>query len=440
VTRKIITAREQCELLQPWLNRTADISGNHNLSLVDFFQWCANEHLRPNRAALEAYSQQSGISVEDFLNISSMLDDMGLDGHYLEILRDASRRFWAMASAEDAYDQKPNKDQRAQVGMPLQQNTSGKWYHVSPHKMEPDTILTPGGGISPYNYNNADMPTQRQKDWVWMDGPSAVRQWYYATLLGQIHQGKENPWAYIYEVEPSEGPHPWNGSGHDGHVAPSARIVREIATDKYNRLPDHLGAQRFWAMADTTKWHPLIKHEPRGKSGIYHITIPDKFSTTGKRLGDISYTRGLKGELQCVWEEDGNFGWKPRKHNESYIDSLIVHPDYQGQGIAQALIERLHKDFPDHKINPGATTPEGHGFTQRILETAPNASDTIAPNYKPHILDDDDVQAFNTNELERLVNAAKIIVGKFFRTSMPAPKNLSFRQHPDYPGDEPHKL
>jgi GNAT superfamily N-acetyltransferase len=391
------------------LSKTAS---SENLSLVEFFQWCAEEHLRPNRAALEAYSQRNSISAEDFLNISNMLEDMGLDGKYLDMVRFASQRFWAMANPEDAYDQNPNEYQRAQTEMPLRENASGKWYHVSPHKMEPDTILTPGGGVSPYNYDNDSMPTQRQKDWVWMDSPDAVKQWYYGTLMGQIQQGNENPWAHIYEVEPSEGPHPWNGSGQDGHVAPSARIVREIATDKYNRLPDHLGAQRFWAMADTTKWHPLIKHEPYGtKSGIYHITIPDKASVTGKRLGDLAYTRNLKGQGHYVWPDGESQRWEPRKNNESYIDSLIVHPDYQRQGIAQALIERLHQDFPDHHINPGATTPEGHGFTQRMLETAPEASEKLAPNYKPHILDDEDVEYFNKEQLERLVNA-RLLAGQ----------------------------
>lgn len=357
-------------------------------------------------------------------------DDEWDDDDYYDDSEDAAnrlgktaQRFWAMASPEDAYDQNPNDYQRAQIEAPLQQNTSGKWYHVSPHKMDLDTILSPGGGTSPYNYNNADMPTQRQKDWVWMDGPDAVKQWYYGTLMGQIQQGNENPWAHIYEVEPSEGPWPWNKSGTDGHVAPSARIVREIATDKYNRLPDDLegteapktASLRFWAMADTTKWHPLIKHEPygtRNQSGIYHITIPEKWSTTGRRVGDLSYTRSAKGEKHYVIDEaTGRYTYKPRTNDEVYIDSLVVHPDHQGQGVAQALIERLNKDLPTHRINPGATTPQGQGFTQRMLETNPGAQDIVAPNWTPHILDDEDTEDYTTSELERLVNA-KLLTGQ----------------------------
>ena len=333
-------------------------------------------------------------------------EDDDYDGSEAWPDRNASRRLWSMASPEDAHDQNPKDYQRAQTEMPLRQNTSGKWYHVSPHKMEPDTILSPGGGASPYSSDNV---TQRQKDWVWMDGPDAVKQWYYGTLLGQIQQGHENPWAHIYEVEPSEGPHPWNGSGQDGHVAPSARIVREIDTDKYNRLPDHLGSQRFWAMADTTKWHPIIKHDAPGfasKMGLYHITIPDKMNPTGRRIGDLSYTKYTKGDSHYGKDDkDGRWRYMPRPHSEAYIDSLIVHPDFQGQGVAQALVERLAQDHPEHRINPGATTPQGTGLTERLRKIIPEANDRLVPNYDPVILDDSDTEDFTKSELNRLVNA-----------------------------------
>lgn len=450
--KRILTARERHEMLEPWTTREA---GAESLSLVDFFQWCAENHLRPNRAALEAYSQQSDISTQDFLNISNMLESMGLDGHYLEILRSArrmlagndprksvwspedhevaaelkgrlhkkhengelprhntdspehytqalqeyilmhktayyddspywamawdgwddeddddddpkptrhkgARRFWAMpapppeglrftydphfvhphapadhanyigrvnayvgddevgrldwlkkgnpltivtdrkpgevnnifvhpdyrrqsvatemydwakknavpelhhsprrtelgdqwvnyeksrtarrfwaSSAEDAHDLSPSPYRSSEESKPFRENTSGKWYHVSPHKLEVGTVLNPNGGESPYGEDHS-MPPER-RNWVWMDGPKGLRTWYYGTLLGQVKNGVENPWAHIYEVEPSEGPHPWNGTGWEGHAAPSAKIIREIETDKYNRLPDHLG-------------------------------------------------------------------------------------------------------------------------------------------------------------------------------------------------------
>lgn len=194
-------------------------------------------------------------------------------------------------------------------------------------------------------------------------------------------------------------------------TGPSKTILTE------DTQPDRMwkGGSFKEAMADTTKWHPIIRHEPIGpKTGLYHITIPDEFSTTGKRIGDLFYTRGIKGEKHYFYDENGGYSYKPRENNEAYIESVIVHPDYRGQGVAQALVERLAKDFPDHKINPGATTPEGQGFTQRMMEIAPEAKEKIAPNYKPYILDDDDVENFNNEEMQRLLNA------RFWKQAMPA--------------------
>lgn len=151
------------------------------------------------------------------------------------------------------------------------------------------------------------------------------------------------------------------------------------------------------AMADTTQWHPLIRHngeiEPTGRSynsGSYEIRIPDKESTIGKLIAELGYSAMPPG------------GIYNREHPEVYIDSVMVHPDHRGQGVAQALVERLAKDHPNHKINPGATTPQGTGFTQRMQELHPDQVDRIAPGYEPYVLDDEDTREFEDNETRRL--------------------------------------
>jgi GNAT superfamily N-acetyltransferase len=159
----------------------------------------------------------------------------------------------------------------------------------------------------------------------------------------------------------------------------------------------------------------MIKHDAPGfasKMGLYHITIPDKMNPTGRRIGDLSYTKYTKGEKHYAKDPEGGtvggrekWRYMPRPHSEVYIDSLIVHPDFQGQGVAQALVERLAQDHPEHRINPGATTPQGTGLTERLRATLPNAEERITPNYKPHVLDDEDTEDFTNSELNRLVNA-----------------------------------
>lgn len=464
--RRILTAKEQYELLTPW-RKHADDASSH--TFADFFQWCAEERLRPNRASLSLYAQTSGMNMEDYLNLSSLLSDMGLDSQYLELLRmsrrmwsmadttkwhpmikhkpgwwgsyhisdddgkeigslqytnrkdlpiyiDAlmvhpnhegqgigqalverlhkdfperkidpgyvtpkgngftqhlrkiipeannvlvpdyqptmlhsedvdhfdnetsnrfSRRFWA-APAEDAYDPNPHPAHSSPTPKPFRENPSGKWYHVSPHKMEPDTILSPGGGESTYNYNDTTMPRGRQ-DWVWMDGPESLKTWYYGTLLSQIKNGVENPWAHIYEVEPSEGPHPWNGTGWEGHAAPSARIIREIETDKYNRLPDHLGLKYEQPEGITVSSHPFRK----SKGLADEVLQQDGPAILWKALkdrwpGDHHYVaRGEDGTIHGVLKGS----WSKDKFYLSDLYSSLKAPSGTGNHLLRTVAQ-----------------------------------------------------------------------------------------------------
>jgi GNAT superfamily N-acetyltransferase len=182
---------------------------------------------------------------------------------------------------------------------------------------------------------------------------------------------------------------------------------------------------RFWkeAMADTTQWHPLIRHDSRKSqvrngygNGKYVIRIPDKALAQGKAIGELSYSILPKG--------------KTRIYPETYIDSIFVHPKHRSQGVAQALIERLNQDYPDHKINPGATTPEGLGFTHRLRETISDAENRISPDYKEHILDDRDTRQYNESQMNSLVHA------RLWKQAMPVgpiPEGTEFKYRKDFP-------
>lgn len=53
------------------------------------------------------------------------------------------------------------------------------------------------------------------------------------------------------------------------------------------------------------------------------------------------------------------------------IGLLVVEPDYRNRGVATALLARLHANFPDHKISPGAPPADGISYITHILETEP---------------------------------------------------------------------
>jgi GNAT superfamily N-acetyltransferase len=190
-------------------------------------------------------------------------------------------------------------------------------------------------------------------------------------------------------------------------ISPNQLALPLFKKDRTAAVHDQL--MQIVAMADTTPWHPLIKDNshytegersdrPRDRS--YVIGNPDpKALGHGRPIAQLEFTLHNKGNRQWKSGEDGfGGGYVPREHNEAYINSVIVHPAFQGQGIAQALIERLNKDYPDHKINPGVTTPKGYGLVERLKKIVPDSEEKMSPDYKPYVMDDGESSEYEKSE------------------------------------------
>jgi GNAT superfamily N-acetyltransferase len=156
------------------------------------------------------------------------------------------------------------------------------------------------------------------------------------------------------------------------------------------------------AMADTTPWHPLItstedsnSRHGRGKDKSYFIENPDTYQP----IAQLEVTLHNKGDKHWRNSEPGRpSGFYLRDHNEAHINSIIVHPEFQGQGVAQALIERLNSDHPEYKINPGVTTPKGYGLVQQLKKLIPDSEAKMSPNYKPYVMDDGESAEYEKSE------------------------------------------
>lgn len=107
---------------------------------------------------------------------------------------------------------KPNDWQRD----PQQASPDTVWHHVSQTDLAPGTVLTPGGGHSQWGRRFHMGPNEARGKWTWMDTPDKADWW------------DESGSGHVYEVKPSAPPHPWNNTGADGWVAPSATVVRKI--------------------------------------------------------------------------------------------------------------------------------------------------------------------------------------------------------------------
>ena len=53
------------------------------------------------------------------------------------------------------------------------------------------------------------------------------------------------------------------------------------------------------------------------------------------------------------------------------IENLKTHPDHRNDGVAEALIRRLHADHPDMPISPGSMTQDGWAFHNRMMDKDP---------------------------------------------------------------------
>lgn len=59
------------------------------------------------------------------------------------------------------------------------------------------------------------------------------------------------------------------------------------------------------------------------------------------------------------------------------VNLLGTHEDFQGDGVAESLMRRLHEDHPGMTINPGSMTGQGRGFHDRMLEKEPDARNVV---------------------------------------------------------------
>lgn len=114
---------------------------------------------------------------------------------------------------------------RAAIALPR------RWFHVSPYRIGPGTVLLPGAIRNPANdaFYRAGFGQDtgllqemgvRREEVVWLS-PTTQDAEFWAAVLDAPH---------CYEVQPAEEPRPWNGTGTDGWVTAKAVVVREVVT------------------------------------------------------------------------------------------------------------------------------------------------------------------------------------------------------------------
>jgi GNAT superfamily N-acetyltransferase len=153
-----------------------------------------------------------------------------------------------------------------------------------------------------------------------------------------------------------------------GYMTPDGQNFHDKMLEKEPTARELVTARRrFLAMA-WDEWAPQIQNtyggcepgqcrqaHPTENSSTYHIKHDD---------GDHSYLR---------YSHEEGPGGEPTLS----IRQIYTNEGHRKDGLAEALMRRLHEDHPGFKIDPGRMTQYGQGFHDRMLEKEPAARDLV---------------------------------------------------------------
>ncbi len=110
---------------------------------------------------------------------------------------------------------------------------------------------------------------------------------------------------------------------------------------------------------------------------FFHLTAMAWQDWYGKVRGECSDC-GPGAEGRYVIPQAGAFlNYQHAINNkgepELKVIGIYTHPDNRNDGVAEALVRRLHDAHPDIPINPGVMTNDGQHFHDRMLDKEPDA-------------------------------------------------------------------
>jgi GNAT superfamily N-acetyltransferase len=117
-------------------------------------------------------------------------------------------------------------------------------------------------------------------------------------------------------------------------------------------------------------WAPKIRHYPNSYGGLapdYHLYQIDH----GPEEDEDSEMLGLDRNSSLSFQVIPN-------DKEVQIESIDTHPSFRNQGIAEAMMRKLHQEHPGHTIHPGPMSQAGRAFYHRMLEKEPEARSIVA--------------------------------------------------------------
>jgi hypothetical protein len=169
-----------------------------------------------------------------------------------------------------------------------------------------------------------------------------------------------------------------NNLSDEGRAFAEAEDRRPLAEERYEAWRNGQPMPKRFAMA-WDHWAPQIKggcdngcDHDRMMMGEYSIDHPNG---SGPQPGDLM--PGIKGRSLLQFAHDIGASGKP----ELYVSGVHVDENHRRDGVAEALMRRLHQDHPTTPINPGFTTDDGQGLLDGLKKRVPGAGEALVPRF-----------------------------------------------------------
>ena len=209
-----------------------------------------------------------------------------------------------------------------------------RWMHVSPHKLEPGTVLTPGGGRSPYSHQMA--PGHHSN--VWIDFPENMGRW-----REEMAEHSPDSQFHYYYVSPDEKPEP-NSFGRElGWAVPSARVIEEAQdfdTDNFLRTSSakctggdcyEAAANYLLSNADNPDLR-IVHGEVAGQGPLEGVTFGHAWIEDGDTVIDNSNGRQIrmpKADYYALGQIDrinNIHSYRPQEAMHRMLDTQVYGP------------------------------------------------------------------------------------------------------------------
>ena len=102
---------------------------------------------------------------------------------------------------------------------------TGRWFHVSRQKLAVGTVLSAGGGPASDPEFYAQGYGEDTGTMADMGGSRTEHLWLTTTRRDAKFWAKTLKAKFLYEVQPTDKPRPWNGTGTDGWVTTAAVVL-----------------------------------------------------------------------------------------------------------------------------------------------------------------------------------------------------------------------